>query len=289
MNRPFPRLTSWFPALLSIAICLVVFVHLDGSLAAHAKGKDSVTVIAHRGGKKWAPENTVAAFKKCLENGIDGIELDIHRCKTGELVVVHDENLSRTTSGSGIVKDKTWDELQKLSAGSWFSPEFKDEKIPLLADVLKLIDGKLLLNIEVKNAPTAYAGIEDDLLKLLQSYKYPEKILISSFDHELIKRIHDKAPQYKVAFLNDGILVDLKGYAKKIGAHAWNPAFGDVRADSVKQAHDAGVQVNVWTVNKPEDWQSAIEIGVDGICTDDPMALKEFLARNDPTRTSSSK
>lgn len=287
MNRHFSRLPFWFPGLLSISICLLQTVFIDAASAADAK-PSSVTVIAHRGGRKWAPENTMAAFRKCVENGIDGIELDIHRCKTGELVVVHDENLSRTTSGSGIVKDKTWDELQKMSAGSWFSPAFKDEKIPLLADVLKLIDGKLLLNIEVKNAPTAYAGIEDDLLKQLASYKYPDKILVSSFDHELIKRIHDKAPQYKVAFLNDGILVDLKGYSKKIGAQAWNPAFGDVRSDSIKQAHDAGVEVNVWTVNKPEDWQSAIDMGVDGICTDDPVALKEYLAKKPLARTSSS-
>lgn len=235
-------------------------------------------IIAHRGGRKWAPENTMAGFRKSIEAGVYGIELDIHRCKTGELVVIHDESLQRTTDGSGLIKDKSWDELKNLSAGAWYGKEFTQERLPLLSEVLSLIDGKLVLNIEIKNAPIEYAGIEDDLLKLLSSYKYPDKIVISSFDHEVLRRLHEKDKSYKVAFLGECIFIDLPGYAKQVGAEAWNPYFGELRTDAVKEAHKAKLEVNAWTVNDKEQWQSMMEMGVDGIITDDPVGLVNFYA-----------
>src|SRR5881394_1100240 len=106
--------------------------------------KRPVQVIAHRGGRKWAPENTLAAFRKSVEAGCDAVELDIHRCATGELIVIHDDDLQRTTNGGGLVKDATFAELKRLSAGEWFSPEFKSEKLPTLQEVLDLVDGKLI-------------------------------------------------------------------------------------------------------------------------------------------------
>ncbi len=236
-------------------------------------------VIAHRGGRKWAPENTMIAFKKSLDVHVDGIELDIHRCKSGELVVIHDENVGRTTNGTGLVKDLTYLELKRLGAGAWFHSEFKSEHLPLLSEVLELIDGKAVLNIEIKNAPVGYPGIEDDLIKLLSTYKHPDKIVISSFDHELLQRLHKKAPQYKVAILVDGLLVNLGKYAAGVGAKAWNPGFELIRADNVAQAHKDGLEVNVWTVNKPEQWKEAVEMGVDGIITDNPKGLMEYLEK----------
>ncbi len=234
-------------------------------------------VIAHRGGNIWAPENTIAAFAKSLEARADGVELDIHRCKSGELVVIHDETLDRTTNGKGFVKDHTYEELKKLSAGNWFDKEFGNERLPLLEDVLKLANGKMIVNIEIKNAPIEYPGIEDDLAKVLKSYQYPEKILISSFDHELIRRIHEKMPQYEVAFLDAGIINDVGDYANKIGAKAWNAGFGELRADAVERAHKAGVAVNVWTVDGRKHWDEAVKMNVDGIVTNDPAGLKEHL------------
>ncbi|HEY9731008.1 MAG TPA: glycerophosphodiester phosphodiesterase [Drouetiella sp.] len=249
-------------------------------------------VVAHRGGRVWAPENTLAAFKKSVDLGADGIELDIHRCKTGELIVIHDESVDRTTDGSGLVKDMTlaqlrelsagakWapaSQLRKLSAGITYSSEFKKEKLPLLTEVFDLVKGKLLINIEIKNAPIDYPGIEDDLIVLLKKYPHPDKIMVSSFDHDVIHRFHEKAPQYKCAILSDCILSDIGSYAKAVGADNWNPGFGDFRGDAAQRAHAAGLKVNVWTVNTPEDWKSAIAMPVDGIITDDPEGLKKFL------------
>lgn len=234
-------------------------------------------VIAHRGGKKWAPENTMAGFKQSVDVKADGIELDIHKCKSGELIVIHDETLDRTTNGTGLVKDKTWSELSKLSAGLWFDKKFESERIPLLSEVLELVDGKLVLNIEIKNSPVAYEGIEDDLLKMLEGYKYPDKIIISSFDHAVIKRISSKTDKYKLAFLGDALVYDIGGYANKVGATAWHPYHGELRSDNVEQAHNNNLMVNVWTVNESKDWNRMKSLKVDGIVTDDPAGLIDYL------------
>ncbi len=160
------------------SIAKVVLLSTLLSLAAGSV-QAAPEIYAHRGGKLWAPENSMAAFKKSTEAKVDGIELDIHKCKSGELVVIHDDTLNRTTNGTGFVKDKTWSELKNLDCGSWYSKEFKDERLPLLKDVLQLVDGKLTVNVEIKNCPMNYPGIADDLLKLLDTYKYPNKIVIS--------------------------------------------------------------------------------------------------------------
>ncbi|CAN5327694.1 glycerophosphodiester phosphodiesterase [soil metagenome] len=234
-------------------------------------------VVAHRGGKRWGPENSLTCFKKSVEAKADGIELDIHRCKTGELVVIHDDTLNRTTNGSGTVKEANWKELSVLDCGSWYDPKFKDERLPLLKDVLDAVDGKLTINIEIKNCPSNYAGIDDELLKLLKSYPHPDKIMISSFDHIILKKIHKSTTKYKLALLGDSAIYDLPAYAKSVGATAWNPDFDCVREDTVKAAHDAGLTVNTWTVNRKEGWKRACDLGVDSIITDDPEGLKEFL------------
>ncbi len=269
------------------------------AVSALAEAKVLPQVVAHRGGRVWAPENTLAAFRKSVDLGADGIELDIHRCKTGELIVIHDEEVDRTTNGTGFVKDMTlaqlrglsagakWapaSQLRKLSTGITYSSEFKSEKLPLLTEVFDLVKGKLVINIEIKNAPIDYPGIEDDLIAQLKKYPYPDKIMVSSFDHDVIHRFHEKAPQYKCAILSDCILSDVGSYAKSVGADNWNPGFGDFRADAAQRAHAAGLKVNVWTVNSPDEWKSAMAMPVDGIITDDPEGLKKYLHSDSATR-----
>ena len=251
-----------------------------GQSAGAATNLDTATPknFAHRGGRKWAPENTLSAFKKSVELGVDGIELDIHKCKSGELVVIHDDTVNRTTNGTGRVKDMTWTQLSELDAGSWYDKKFAGEKLPLLKEVLATVAGKLTINVEIKNCPTLYDGIADDLIALLETYPHPEKIVISSFDHQVIHSIATKTKKYKLAMLGDSIIFDLGNYAKNVGAQCWNPDFDCVRADSMKAAHDSHLEVNTWTVNKAEDWQHAKDLGVDTIITDDPEGLKQFLS-----------
>jgi glycerophosphoryl diester phosphodiesterase len=262
----------------------VALIFVCGFFGPDAGAADNVNTatpknFAHRGGRKWAPENTLSAFRKSVELGVDGIELDIHKCKSGELVVIHDDTVDRTTGGTGRVKDMTWAQLSQLDAGSWYDKKFAGEKLPLLKEVLALVDGKLTINVEIKNCPTLYDGIEDDLIALLETYPHADKIVISSFDHQVIHDIATKTKKYKLALLGDSIIYDLGSYAQSVGAQCWNPDFDCVRADSMKAAHENHLEVNTWTVNKAEDWQHAKDLKVDTIITDDPEGLKQFLAK----------
>jgi glycerophosphoryl diester phosphodiesterase len=265
-------LSVWF--LFVCALSASVF----GSMAFAESGiVRSPIIIAHRGGRNWAPEDTLAAFRKSIEVGCDGIEFDVQRCKTGELVVIHDETLDRTTSGTGYIAEKTFDEIRSFDAGKWFSVTFSHEQIPTLKEVLDLVNGKLIVNVEIKNAPVAYPGIEDDVVAQLDQYQHPDKVVISSFDHDLLHRIHVKAPKYKLALLMVGIPYELGSYAAKVGAKAWDPNIAELREDSVKTAHKEGLDVYVWTLNDPKEWKRAADIGVDGIVTDNPLGLMEYL------------
>jgi glycerophosphoryl diester phosphodiesterase len=249
-----------------------------------------ISVFAHRGGREWAPENTMQAFANSLELGVDGIELDVQRCASGELVVIHDADLSRTTNGAGLVADANLDEIQRLSAGLWFDKEFRQEKVPLLSQVLGLVGGQCLLNIEIKNAPIAYPGIEEELLDLLSTYCAPDKIIISSFDHYVLLRLSQMLPEgspIKLALLADAVLLDLKDYGARLKTAYFHPCFASLRDDIVKDAHDAGMKVNAWTLNNRGQWTMAMKMGVDGIVTDDPEELMILLGRAIPAGAAS--
>lgn len=242
-------------------------------------------IIAHRGGRKWAPENTMVAFRKAIDWGVYGIELDVHRLKTGEIVVIHDDNVVRTTDGAGLIKDLSYRDARSLSAGLWFGEDFVGERIPLLEEVLDLADGQVVLNIEIKNAPIEYPGIELDLIKLLSQYSYPERIIISSFDHKVLSKLHKRAPHFALAILAEAIFVNIESYAKQVGATLWHPAFDCLRDYDVDEAHKAGLKVNAWTMNDPHQWSAGLEMGLNGIVTDDPKALTEFLLKKGDTKS----
>ncbi len=243
--------------------------------------------ISHRGGRHWAPENTLVAFKNSLDIGVDGLELDVQRCASGELVVIHDELVNRTTNGVGLVEAITYDELKRLDAGSFWHEEYEDageinfkgEKIPLLQEVLALVDGRAVINIELKNAPVEYPGIENDLLELLCDYPHRDKLIISSFDHKLMYQLKEKNSGLAIALLADALLVNVADLAKQIGAEYWHPCFGSLRKDAVDEAHEAGLKVNAWTINSAREWQMALDWQIDGVITDAPHAYKAWLEK----------
>jgi glycerophosphoryl diester phosphodiesterase len=235
-------------------------------------------VYAHRGGRLWAPENTRAAFAKSLQAKVHGIEIDVHRCKTNEIVVIHDHDVSGTTDGVGLIKDLTLSQIQSFSAGNHMSPEFADEKVPLLTEVLEQIQGRLVINIEIKNFPDNYPGIEDDLLRILSYYPYPETILLSSFDHEMVRLVSKKAPHIKTAICHSGMISEPKRYAKRVGFSYMIPDFVTIRPDHVQTAHEQGLALNCWTMNSRDQWLAAWEMHLDGIITDDPAGCLQFLS-----------
>ena len=236
-----------------------------------------VELFAHRGGRSWGPENTMCVFKKSLELGVDGVELDVQRLKSGELVVFHDENLNRTTNGAGAIYDCTLDELERLSAGSWYGEEFHSEKVPLLKDVLKLVDGQVKINIEVKNLPYRYEGIEDELIEVMDQYRAIEKIIFSSFDHGVIARMSLKRPDWNYAVLMVGVPHDLGAYAKGLKAKYFNPQMKSFHKDACEEARKAGIAIYPWTVNDLKDLARMLEFEVTGIITDNPKEIKDEL------------
>lgn len=242
-------------------------------------------VWAHRGGRRWPepnpPENSLAAINLCVDAGVYGIEIDVHKCMSGELVVLHGGiyggDVSHHTGGTGLVKDLTWQQIKALTAGSNAAPEYKDTTIPLLSEVFELVGGRCVLNIEIKNAPWPYPGFADDLIAMIEKYDAADTVVLSSFEHGILKEIHEKAPHLKLGILIDGLILDIGEYAKKVGFQCWHPYLGELRADYVEEAHRAKIEVNIWTANTPDEWNLALELGVDGIVTDDPIGLTEFL------------
>ena len=233
-------------------------------------------IFAHRGGRQTTPENTNAAFKNSMHLGVAGIELNVQRCSTGELVVIHDEDINRTTNGVGLIKDISLAELKRIDAGSWFDEKFARETIPTLQEVLEIIDGHLVINIELKNLPVSYDGIDDDLLALLSHYPHPDTIIISSFDHRLLLQVSQKT-DIAIGLLAGCAFYDMHAYATTLNASFWHPPYDIVCSELVEEAHEVGLLVNVWTVNDAKRWRSLIEMGVDGIITDDPEGLSVYL------------
>jgi glycerophosphoryl diester phosphodiesterase len=233
-------------------------------------------IIAHRGASKQAPENTMAAFRRALELGAGGIETDVHLSADGHLMVAHDEKVDRTSNGKGLIRDKTFDELRSLDFGSWFSPEFKDERIPELDELLQLVSGwNGLLNIEIKNGPVFYPGIEQAVASAVRKYKLTNRTIISSFNHYSLVEIRKIDPEIKTAPLYMAGLHEPWKYAHSIGSIAIHPLFYNIVPEVVKGCKLNNIMINPFTVDHPEQIKAMIRAGVDGIITNVPdIAMK---------------
>jgi len=230
-------------------------------------------IIGHRGGAAGYPENTLAAFKKAVELGADGVEFDVQLTKDEEVVVIHDELIDRTMTGSGLLKDYTLSELRKMSAGEFFSPEFKDEKIPTLAEVLEVVKGLEIINIELKNY-LPYPGLEEKVLKLVDQFKIKEQVIISSFNHYSLQKVKKMQPEIKTGALLMSKMINPADYAFKRGFDALHIQFLTADRKIIKKSHFMGLQVNVYTVNFPDAVEELLKNEIDMIITDDvEMAL----------------
>jgi glycerophosphoryl diester phosphodiesterase len=236
-------------------------------------------IIAHRGASRQAPENTMAAFKKALELGAGGIELDVHLSRDGHLVVTHDEQVDRTSDGKGLVRDKTFSELRELDFGSWFSESFKKERIPELSEVLELIrDWNGLLNIEIKNGPIFYPGIEQAVSDEVNRYGAAGRTIVSSFNHYSLVEMKRINPAVKTAPLYMAGLFEPWAYARRIGADAIHPLFYNIVPEVMIGCKKNGIRVNPFTVDQPEYIKAMAMAGVDGIITNVPDIALNIIA-----------
>nr|WP_268257779.1 glycerophosphodiester phosphodiesterase [Thermoanaerobacterium xylanolyticum] len=230
--------------------------------------------MAHRGDSKNAPENTLSSFKRAVDVGSDGIELDVQLSKDGYLVVIHDERVDRTTDGIGYVKDYTLKELKRLSAGIKFGRGYMNEKIPTLTEVFELLENKsILVNIEIKSGLISYPGIEEKLVNCIFEYNFEDLVLISSFNHYSLKTVKDIEPRLNIGLLYECGLVEPWHIANRMHAYSLHPFYVNIIPEVVKGCKSNNVQLFPWTIDDEELMKNMIRLGVDGIITNDPSKL----------------
>ena len=235
--------------------------------------------IAHRGFSGRYPENTMLAFEKALEIGAEGIEFDVHLSKDGELVIIHDELLDRTTNGSGLVAEHPLAQLRQLDASASFTGVYGVNPIPTLEEYFQLIQGKeILTNIELKTGVIWYPGIEEKTLEIIDRYGRRGDTLISSFNHFSILRMKELAPDLRCGFLEESRIIGPAAYCTKHKVECWHPLCYDMTEDVVRELKDAKVQINAWTVNRREDMEDMLRKGIDGVITNFPDLFAQVRA-----------
>lgn len=236
-------------------------------------------IFAHRGYSGKYPENTMIAFKKALECGVDGIELDVQLTKDGEVVIIHDETIDRTTTGKGFVVDYTYEELEKFDA----SFKFKDlgfNKIPTLREYFQLVkDYDIVTNVELKTGINEYLGIEEKVWELIKEYNLEEKVIISSFNHFSVMRMKKIAPQLKYGFLSEDWIIDAGKYTHSHGVQCYHPRFNNLVPDVIKELKKYNLEINTWTVNLEENMRYLYSNNIDVIITNYPELAQEIKNR----------
>ncbi len=226
----------------------------------------NIQKIGHRGAKGLLAENTLESIELALSFGVNAIEIDVHRCKSGELVVIHDFTLDRTTNGCGEIIEYNLAELKELLVEEKY-------KIPLLTEVLDLIEGKCWINIELKGTNTAETtcDIVRDYVEN-KGWSYSDFIL-SSFQNNEPYEVFKTDNKIPIGILSKASVIEAIELGKKLKAVAIHPSIGIISRDNVKLSHDAGFKVNVWTVNDLRSIERMKDFGVDGIISDFPELL----------------
>lgn len=248
-------------------------------------------IIAHRGASAHAPENTLAAFKAALQQNADAIELDAKLTADGQVVVIHDQSVDRTTPNTGRVDELRLSELRKLDAGSHFDIAFQGEGIPTLEEVFKAVGQLTLINVELTNYAAPTDDLPDRVADLVRQHRLQQRVLFSSFNPIALVRIHRQVPEAPIGLL---ALPGRWGWLARSWAAHWlghdslHPEAGDVTIALVQRVHRQGKKIFVYTVNREDDMRRLFEWGVDGIFTDDPIlahnVLKSVQNRASPSR-----
>ncbi|HLV08691.1 MAG TPA: glycerophosphodiester phosphodiesterase [Halanaerobiales bacterium] len=234
-------------------------------------------IVGHRGAMGTAPENTAVSFKKAIAEGADGIEFDVHLTKDGQPVVIHDEKINRTSDGKGMIKDLTLDELKKYDFGAFFGKEYSGERILTLAETLELTKKCQVINIEIKNGPIFYPGIEEKVLEIIQEFKLEDKVIISSFNHYTIHKVKKLQAEIKGGLLYMAGLYQPWEYARNVGADALHPYYFSITPEEIRHCHENGIKVNVFGVNDEDFIGGFIKAGADMLITDYPGRAFQIL------------
>jgi len=248
---------------------------IDEFYAASARTR----VIAHRGFSGAAPENTIAAVRAAIEIQADMAEIDVTLTADGHIVVIHDETLDRTTNGSGKVSDFSRAELQLLDAGAWFAPTFAGERIPSLDAVLDEIEGRILLNVEIKSEAVD-RGIVPMVASAIQNQRMVDQVVVSSFSPTALEQMHSEAPEIRTAVLYNTRFhkgQDSVEIVTDLGASVFNIKRQRLTKKMMRRCEDNDIPVGIYTVNKPRRMRRLVKKGIDAIFTDHPDRLIDVL------------
>ena len=235
-------------------------------------------VWAHRGASGYAPENTLEAFEMAVKQQADSVELDVQLTKDGELVVLHDETLDRTTDGKGFVKDYTLKEVQALKAVKTH-PEYQTGRIPMLAEVYDLLKPTgLEINVELKTGIFFYPEIEEKVLKLTKEMGMEERIWYSSFNHYSLKKVKECNPSARTGILYSDGWIEPWNYAKELGVDAMHPFFVNTQYPGyLENCKRLGLKTHAWTVNEKEYMQLLTRQGIEALITNYPDIARKVV------------
>lgn len=263
---------------------IVLVVSLAGSwLVTTFAGPDQVAelllddypeITSHRGYSAVAPENTLPAFQAAIDSGSEYAELDVQQTSDGVVVLTHDTNLKRCTGKDINVYDITWDELQKLDAGSFFSEEFAGTRVPSLEEVIQMCKGKIKLNIEIKNSghnPT----LEAETARVILDNDFADECVITSLSYESLEKVKEVAPELKTGYI---LAVGVGDYYDLPASDFFSVETTFITPGIVNAIHNRGKEVHAWTVDTEEDAGRMIDAGVDNIITGNPPLIQEVIS-----------
>ena len=239
-------------------------------------------LLGHRGFSGPYPENTPLAFMKVAETDADGIETDVHICRSGELVLCHDEKVDRTSNGHGEIKDLSYDELLQLDFGAWKSPEFAGQRIWTLGELLDFCkEAKLVLNLELKNGLEFYPELERRAAAEIRARHMEDTVFVSSFNHVSMQRFKELAPEIETGLLYESPIQDMAHYLDHCNADNVHPCWHvfEYQPELIELFHSRGMKANVWTVNDEKAARFLLELGIDGLIGNYPDVLCRAAGR----------
>jgi glycerophosphoryl diester phosphodiesterase len=230
-------------------------------------------IFAHRGYSGVEMENSLTAFALALEAGVDGVELDVHLTLDGQLVVIHDEKLDRTTTGKGWIGEQTYEEISKYSLRT-----LPHETIPTLAHVLELfLDTSIVINIELKNQYIRYPRLVEKAIHEVERYGLAKRVIVSSFYHPCLLEVQHFRPAWSIALLVDCVMYKPWKYAQYMGIDQLHPHHSSIDEEMMRGCKRHGMTIRTYTVNEEIEMRRLIQLGVDAIITNYPPRLRQVI------------
>lgn len=242
-----------------------------------------VIFVAHRGasGRGHSPENTLPAFKEAIGMGVDCVECDVHCSKDGQVVVMHDSSLNRTTDSKGAIIDMTLEEIKKADAGSWFSGVFAGVRVPTLSELLQITKGKVINVIEIKPE-----NITEKVIKEVEKADAIDDVILQSFYPNVVREAQEINPHIPRALLVGGQLpttrissiMSLIHQALEVGATTLNVSSKIISQNLIKEVHKRAMSIWAWTVDDESEIKELIDMGINGITSNYPEKLMSYRA-----------